>query len=90
MNTSKTVEILVIAYVGGRKSLWGGVLIAFPFVYAMEMIRSSLAGLPGLSLIIYGLFLVLIMIYYPGGLAEFYQVYLGQSRSPLVRWLLNK
>jgi len=90
MHTSKTVEILVIAYVGGRKSLWGGVLVAFPFVYAMEMVRSSLANLPGLNLIIYGLFLILIMIYYPGGLAESYQVYLGQSRNPLVRWLINK
>jgi ABC-type branched-subunit amino acid transport system permease subunit len=31
MHTSKTVEVLAVAYIGGRGSLWGGAAIAFPF-----------------------------------------------------------
>ncbi len=72
MHTSKTVEVLAVAYIGGRGSLWGGAVIAFPFVLAMELVRSGLSNLPGLNLIIYGLMLMLIMIYYPGGFAELY------------------
>jgi ABC-type branched-subunit amino acid transport system permease subunit len=36
----------------------------------MEWLRTNLAQLPGLNLVIYGLFLILVMIYFPGGLAE--------------------
>ena len=38
----------------------------------MEMVRSVFSNYPGLSLIFYGLFLIIIMIYYPGGVAQFY------------------
>ncbi|MEW6265116.1 MAG: branched-chain amino acid ABC transporter permease [Thermodesulfobacteriota bacterium] len=72
MHTAKTVEILAIVYIGGRGSLWGGAAVSFPFLIAMELVRSSLSNLPGLNLIIYGLALILIMIYYPGGLAHLY------------------
>jgi len=70
MHTSRTVEVLAIAYIGGRGSLWGGAIVAFPFVLFMEWLRTNLAQLPGLNLVIYGLFLILVMIYFPGGLAE--------------------
>ena len=40
LHTSKTVEVLAVAYIGGRGSLWGGAFIAFPFMIAMELIRS--------------------------------------------------
>jgi len=73
MHTSKTIEVLVIVYLGGRASLWGGAFIAIPFVVAMEMVRSVFSQYPGLNLIFYGLFLILIMIYYPGGVAELYR-----------------
>ncbi len=73
MNTQKTVEVLVIAYIGGRSSLWGGIVAAFPFVLALELLRSTFSNLPGINLIIYGLFLILIMIYYPGGVAHFFK-----------------
>jgi len=75
MSTAKTTEVLVIAYIGGRGSLWGGAVAAVPFVFAMEVIRSSLSNMPGLNLIIYGLFLIFVMLYYPGGLAEVYKKY---------------
>jgi branched-chain amino acid transport system permease protein len=72
MHTSKTVEVLAIAYIGGRGSLWGGMAIAFPFVFFIEFLRSNFTDLPGLHLVIYGLLMILVMVYYPGGLAGVY------------------
>ncbi len=72
MHTSKTVEVLAIAYIGGRGSLWGGITIAFPFVFFIEYLRSNLSSLPGLHLVIYGVLMVMIMIYYPSGFSGFY------------------
>lgn len=68
MHTSKTVEVLALAYIGGRGSMWGGMAIAFPFIFFIEFLRSNLTGLPGLHLVIYGVLMILVMIYYPGGL----------------------
>ncbi|MCB9420483.1 MAG: branched-chain amino acid ABC transporter permease [Ardenticatenaceae bacterium] len=73
MLTSRTVEVLAIAYIGGRGSLWGGAAVAFPFIFFIEMLRSNLSELPGLHLIIYGLLLILVMIFYPGGFAQLYR-----------------
>lgn len=88
MHTSKTVEILAISYIGGRASLWGGATIAFPFLILMEFIRSSLSDYPGINLIIYGLILILIMIYYPGGAAALYKnVRRRLQKYPLAAWL---
>lgn len=70
MATSHTVEVLAVAYIGGRGSLWGGALVAFPFIFFVEWMRTNLVELPGLHLVIYGLLLILVMVYYPGGLAE--------------------
>jgi branched-chain amino acid transport system permease protein len=72
MHTSRTVEVLAIAYIGGRGSIWGGMFIAFPFIFLIELLRSNLSALPGLHLIVYGLLLIFIMIFYPGGFAQFY------------------
>lgn len=72
MHTSKTVEVLAIAYIGGRGSLWGGITVAFPFVFFIEFLRSNLSSLPGLHLVIYGVLMVAIMIYYPSGFSGFY------------------
>jgi branched-chain amino acid transport system permease protein len=78
MHTSKTVEVLAIAYIGGRGSLWGGLAVAFPFVFFIEFLRSNLTQLPGLHLVIYGVLMILMMIYYPGGVAGIY--YWGVAR----------
>ena len=88
MHTSKTVEVLAVAYIGGRGSLWGGAAVAFPFLLAMEIIRSSLSNLPGLNLVIYGLLLILVMIYYPGGFAQFFNTYLRQPKNRVLRYLM--
>jgi branched-chain amino acid transport system permease protein len=82
MHTSRTVEVLAVAYIGGRGSLWGGALVAFPFIFFMEWLRSNLTGLPGLHLIIYGALLLLVMIYYPGGLAQLYYRLTARIKTP--------
>ncbi|MBF0529240.1 MAG: branched-chain amino acid ABC transporter permease [Deltaproteobacteria bacterium] len=89
MSTSKTVEVLVVAYIGGRSSLWGGAVIAFPFVFAMELLRSSLSDLPGVNLVLYGVFLTLVMIYYPNGASQFYKDYLSHPKSRLLNYFMN-
>jgi branched-chain amino acid transport system permease protein len=81
MHTSKTVEVLAIAYIGGRGSLWGGMAVAFPFVFFIEFIRSNFTELPGLHLVIYGVLMILVMIYYPGGLAGFYRWLVAKIKS---------
>ena len=81
MHTSKTVEVLAIAYIGGRGSLWGGVAVAFPFIFFIEYLRSNLTSLPGLHLVIYGLLMILIMIYYPDGLSGAYHWLVGKIKK---------
>lgn len=73
MHTSHTIEVLAIAYVGGRGSIWGGAFTAFPFIFLIEFLRSNLTELPGLHLVLYGLLLILVMIFYPGGVAGIYE-----------------
>jgi branched-chain amino acid transport system permease protein len=89
MHTSKTVEVLAVAYIGGRGSLWGGAAIAFPFILAMELVRSSLSNLPGLHLVIYGILLILVMIYYPGGFAGFFNAHLRKPKNRLIDYFVN-
>lgn len=73
MLTSHTVEVLAVAYIGGRGSLWGGAVIAFPLLFLIENLRSGLSDIPGLYLIGYGLLLILVMLFYPGGFAQAYR-----------------
>jgi branched-chain amino acid transport system permease protein len=89
MNTSKTVEVLAVAFIGGRGSLWGGAAIAFPFIITMELLRSSLSDLPGINLVLYGFLLILVMIYYPGGFAAFFDTYVRNTKNKFLGYLLN-
>ncbi len=89
MHTSKTIEVLVIVYIGGRASLWGGAFAAIPFVFSMEMVRSVFSQYPGVNLVFYGLFLILIMIYYPGGIAQLYKSLIERSKSAFFLRLVN-
>ena len=69
MSTPKTIEILAIAYIGGRGSLWGPAIIAFPMSIAVELTKVQFSSLPGLYLVFYGLLLVLVMLFRPDGFA---------------------
>jgi branched-chain amino acid transport system permease protein len=65
--------------------MWGGMAIAFPFVFFIEFLRSNLTELPGLHLVIYGLLMILVMIYYPDGFAGFYNWAKAKVISTLAR-----
>ena len=80
MATKTTVEILVVAYLGGRGSIWGPFLAAF---IAMPIFE-SLNSLVEIKYIIYGLVLILIMIFMPNGLAGFEEPiknFLGKKKA---------
>ena len=61
----RTVEILTIAYVGGRGTLWGSLLGAAVLVGIQETFRD----LDEWRLVIYGVVLIAIITAFPGGLA---------------------
>jgi len=69
MSTPHTIEILAIAYIGGRGSLWGPAIVAFPMSIAVEMTKVQFSSLPGLYLVFYGLLLVMVMLFRPDGFA---------------------
>lgn len=62
---ARTVEILTIAYVGGRGTLWGSLLGAFTLIGIQEMSRA----IQEWRLVLYGVFLILVLIVFPRGLA---------------------
>lgn len=64
-----SVEALVGAIVGGMGTLWGPVLGAALLHALAEGTRNLFGNLPGLSLVIYGSVLVLIVMFMPRGLA---------------------
>jgi branched-chain amino acid transport system permease protein len=65
MATSHTVEVLALAYIGGRGSLWGGLAAAFLVIPVFEFLKPLFE----IRLVIYGLLLIAVMIYVPDGLA---------------------
>lgn len=65
MGTSYTIEILTLCYVGGRATLWGGLLASFIFIPVFDYLKRLME----LRLIIYGVALISVMIFYPAGLA---------------------
>ena len=64
MSTSRTVEIMAISYIGGRGTIWGGLICALIMVPAMEYAKDLLE----LRLILYGVLMIAVMIFYPQGL----------------------
>ena len=61
----RTIEVLAIAYVGGRGTLWGSLLGAFTLVGIQEIFRMA----DEWRLVIYGSFLVFVLLVFPRGLA---------------------
>lgn len=61
----RTVEVLTMAYVGGRGTLWGSLLAGFLLVGFQEYFR----GLGAWRLVMYGVLLIGVMIFAPKGIA---------------------
>ena len=64
-----SVEALVAAIVGGMGTLWGPVLGATVLHVLADVTRNLFGELPGLNLIVYGVVLVLIVLFAPRGLS---------------------
>jgi branched-chain amino acid transport system permease protein len=69
MDTGHTMEVMALSYIGGSGSLLGGVFAAFLLIPFFD----SLKKLMEYRLIIYGLLLILVMIFYPAGMGGLYQ-----------------
>lgn len=69
MDTGHTMEVMALSYIGGSGSLLGGVFAAFLLIPFFD----SLKKLMEYRLIIYGLLLILVMIFYPAGMSGLYQ-----------------
>lgn len=69
MGTPRTVEIMAIAYIGGRGSVYGPLVAALILIPIFEYLKPLME----IRLIIYGLSLIGVMIFYPGGMAALYE-----------------
>jgi branched-chain amino acid transport system permease protein len=69
-----SVEALVGAIVGGIGTLWGPIFGAFALHVLADLTRNLFGTLPGINMVIYGVVLVLIVLFSPRGLAG-----IGQS-----------
>ena len=64
-----SVEALVAAIVGGLGTLWGPVLGALVLHLLADMTRNLFGQLPGINMVIYGVVLVLMVMFLPRGVA---------------------
>ncbi|MDR1546426.1 MAG: branched-chain amino acid ABC transporter permease [Deltaproteobacteria bacterium] len=87
LHTRATVEIMVISYIGGRGSLWGGLAAALLIIPSMEQLKSvqALSDIMELRLLLYGFLMIMVMIYYPGGLSELFRALC--RKLGLLKWV---
>lgn len=83
MSTSHTVEVMVLSFVGGRGTIWGGLIAGLIMIPGMEYLK----GLLELRLLIYGVLMIVVMIFFPSGLAGVYNkaVQLIRKESTLTK-----
>lgn len=69
LNWPLTFEMLLMAMIGGRGTLWGPLLGAIIMVPIHETIRTSFGGgiFAGLHLLIYGILIIIIVFFMPQG-----------------------
>lgn len=71
MGLDLSIELALMGIVGGQGTVLGPVLGAFLLTPAGEITRATLGGkFPGLHLVIYGLVLILAMLFLPKGLIQ--------------------
>ncbi len=67
-NMNFSVEIALIAIIGGVGTVFGPVLGAFIIIPLNELLRSTFPSLNGMNYLIYGIVLILIVSFLPNGL----------------------
>ncbi|OGB93650.1 MAG: ABC transporter permease [candidate division NC10 bacterium RBG_16_65_8] len=82
MGLDLSIELALMGIVGGQGTVLGPVLGAFLLTPAGEITRATLGGkFPGLHLVIYGLVLILSMLFLPKGLIEPLRRLVGRKRT---------
>ncbi len=80
MGLDFSIELALMGIVGGQGTVLGPVLGAFLLTPAGEITRATLGGkFPGLHLVIYGLVLILAMLFLPKGLIQPIRRLLGRK-----------
>lgn len=80
MGLDLSIELALMGIVGGQGTVLGPVLGAFLLTPAGEITRATLGGrFPGLHLVIYGLVLILAMLFLPKGLIQPIRRLLGRT-----------
>lgn len=77
LDTGNTMEIMTLAYIGGLGSLWGGVIVSLILTPTMEFLNSMMQY----RLITYGVLMILVMLFYPLGVAGLYNNVLAVVRK---------
>lgn len=65
---SNSMLIVLVCVMGGIGTVWGPVLGAFLMIFINEYSRSLFARVSGLNLVIYGVLVILIVLFLPNGL----------------------
>ena len=65
MSNEKTTEIMAICFIGGRGTIWGSVISSLILTPVLERAKDLLEW----RQVLYGLLMILIMIFYPRGMA---------------------
>ena len=80
MGLDLSIELALMGIVGGQGTVLGPVLGAFLLTPAGEITRATLGGkFPGLHLVIYGLVLIVAMLFLPKGLIDPFRRLLGRA-----------
>lgn len=66
-STPVSIKIIIVAVIGGAGLLWGPVLGAFIVIPLTELVNATLGSLGGANTMIYGVALILIIIFQPNG-----------------------
>lgn len=68
-----SVQIAVLCIIGGRGTLWGPVLGALLLLPAEELARWATDGRPGAAMLLYGVLLMVVIRFMPGGLIQLFR-----------------
>lgn len=71
-STPVSIKIIIVAVIGGAGALWGPVLGAFILIPLTELVNATLGSIGGANTMIYGLVLILIVLFRPSGVLSLF------------------